>query len=104
MTGESGQASGSGAARAPGESFEVTIQEQTGNQVTFRIKSTTKLSKMLDAFADKKGVGKGLACPFRFHHDGQRINPELTAADYSMEPGDTIDASMQQEGGCRLLL
>jgi small ubiquitin-related modifier len=36
----------------------------------------------------------------RFLFDGTRINPTQTPKDLDMEDGDSIDAMMEQVGGC----
>ena len=85
--------------KAGAGTLQITIKTADNNEMTFKLKPTTKLSKMLDAFAANKGVPPGSACPYRFHFDGQRVNPSMTPADLEMEDGDLVDASLQQEGG-----
>jgi Ubiquitin-2 like Rad60 SUMO-like len=51
------------------------------NEVFFKIKRTTQLSKLMHAFCDKQG--KSLAsCRFLF--DGQRVTPNETPQDVSL--------------------
>ena len=36
----------------------------------------------------------------RFVYDGNRLNPASTPSEMDMEEGDTIDAFLEQIGGC----
>jgi small ubiquitin-related modifier len=36
----------------------------------------------------------------RFVYDGNRLNPASTPSEMEMEEGDTIDAFLEQIGGC----
>ncbi len=66
-------------------------------QVVFKVKPTTRFEKILNAFCTKKAVDQQQV---RFVFDGRRVSPNSTPADMAMEDGDTIDAFLEQIGGC----
>lgn len=66
-------------------------------QVTFKVKRTTRFEKIIQAFCSRKAVDPQQV---RFIYDGQRILPSQTPADFDMENDDTIDAFLEQVGGC----
>ncbi|KAH9172455.1 small ubiquitin-related modifier [Lactarius sanguifluus] len=75
------------------------VVSSSGEEVFFKIKRSTKLSKLQGAYASK--VGKDVSS-IRFLYDGARINDEDTPASLDMEDNDTIDV-MVELGGCRQL-
>ncbi|KAJ6525089.1 small ubiquitin-related modifier, partial [Mycena vulgaris] len=80
--------------------INIKVVSSTGEEVFFKIKRSTKLSKLQGAYASK--VGKD--CPIliddsRFLYDGARINDDDTPASLDMEDNDTIDVMVEQVGG-----
>ncbi|TVY38553.1 Small ubiquitin-related modifier, partial [Lachnellula occidentalis] len=82
--------------------IEVKAKDQNGSEVTFKIKRTTPLEKVMDAYCKNKGLAKD---SLRFFYDGLRLTgtdtPEKT---FDMEDmGDDevyqIDVMMEQHGG-----
>ena len=70
---------------------------QNGEETFFKVKANTKMSKVFNAYAKRKGVqGNAL----RFLLDGQRINAEQTPGDLELEDQDQIDCVLEQQGGC----
>eukprot|EP00753_Platysulcus_tardus_P003023 PLAT12183.1.p1 GENE.PLAT12183.1~~PLAT12183.1.p1 ORF type:complete len:103 (-),score=40.10 PLAT12183.1:367-675(-) len=67
------------------------------DEVRFRVKRTTKMKKVFDAFKARKGTGEA---SFRFLLDGERIHPDQTVAELDLADGDQIDVMMEQVGGC----
>ena len=63
----------------------------------FKVKPTTRFEKIFNAFCQKKAVDQAQV---RFVFDGARISPNSTPADLDMTDGDTIDAFLEQIGGC----
>ena len=61
------------------------------------MKMTTKMSKVFDAYASRKGVQ---ANALRFLLDGERINADQTPKQLEMEEQDQIDCLLEQTGGC----
>lgn len=54
------------------------VRDQNGEETVFKIKTTTRMSKVFDAYATRKGVE---ASQLRFFLDGERINGDHTPAD-----------------------
>ncbi|KAG1792295.1 ubiquitin-related domain-containing protein [Suillus plorans] len=76
--------------------INVKVVSSTGDEVFFKIKSNTKLSKLQGAYATKVGKDVG---SIRFLYDGSRINDDDTPASLEMEDNDTIDVMVEQVGG-----
>ncbi|KIJ62392.1 hypothetical protein HYDPIDRAFT_30365 [Hydnomerulius pinastri MD-312] len=76
--------------------ISVKVVSSTGDEVFFKIKRNTKLSKLQGAYATK--VGKDVAS-IRFLYDGNRINDDDTPTSLDMEDNDTIDVMVEQVGG-----
>ena len=58
-----------------------------GDDTFFKVKTTTKLQKVFDAYATAKYPGRDL----RFLLDGKRLNGDQTPEDVDVEDGDQID-------------
>ncbi|KAI7843912.1 hypothetical protein COHA_002454 [Chlorella ohadii] len=80
-----------------GEAMSVKVKDQNGGEVVFRVKPHTKFDKILNAFCSKKSVDPAQV---RFVFEGERVNPQSSPQDLGMEDGDTIDAFLEQIGGC----
>jgi len=80
--------------------INVKVVAANGEEVFFKIKRTTKLSKLQGAYANK--VGKDVNS-IRFLYDGTRINDDDTPDSLDMEDNDTIDVMVEQVGGSRQL-
>lgn len=80
----------------PGEHIQVTVTAQTGGDVMFRIKPTTAMGKMFDAYHGRMGTKAGST---RFLYNGERLLPTNTPKELDMHDGDVIDAVLQQTGG-----
>ena len=86
-------------------SLNIRIRDQTGEETFFKVKKTTKLDKVFNAYSTRKGVA---ATSLRFLFDGSRMrgddmvgeirNFDGTPPD-SMEDGDQLDCMLEQ-GGC----
>lgn len=63
------------------EKIAVHVRDQSGQELTFKIRKQTLLEKVMDTFSQKLGKAKGT---LRFFHDGDRINvgdtPESVSA------------------------
>ncbi|KAF2800067.1 ubiquitin-like protein-like protein SMT3 [Melanomma pulvis-pyrius CBS 109.77] len=66
------------------------------NEVFFKIKRTTQLKKLMDAFCDRQG--KNIAS-VRFLFDGQRVQPTDNPETLDMQDGDTLEVHQEQIGG-----
>jgi len=78
--------------------INIKVLASSGEEVFFKIKRNTKLSKLQGAYANK--VGKDINT-IRFLYDGQRINDDDTPNSLDMDDNDTIDAMVEQVGGSR---
>lgn len=62
----------------------------------FKIKKTTRMSKVFETYAQRKGIQ---AASLRFLLDGERIQGDQTPKMLEMEDQDQIDAVLEQTGG-----
>lgn len=67
-----------------------------GAEVYFKIKKTTALRKLMDAYCKKQGIARNSV---RFLYDGSPIDESKTPDDLEMEDDDVIDAMVEQTGG-----
>ncbi|TFK25864.1 small ubiquitin-related modifier [Coprinopsis marcescibilis] len=85
-------------AEDPNAPINVKVVSASGEEVFFKIKRSTKLSKLQGAYASK--VGKDVSS-IRFLYDGSRIQDDDTPSSLDMEDNDTIDVMVEQVGGSR---
>ena len=78
------------------EQINLKVVTQDSTEVFFKIKKTTPLKKLMEAFCSKQGLN---IQNVRFLSDGVRITPDKTAQDLGLHDGDVIDAMMNQIGG-----
>eukprot|EP00088_Acartia_fossae_P024315 TRINITY_DN25275_c0_g1_i1.p1 TRINITY_DN25275_c0_g1~~TRINITY_DN25275_c0_g1_i1.p1 ORF type:complete len:113 (-),score=15.85 TRINITY_DN25275_c0_g1_i1:72-410(-) len=78
------------------EHLNVKVVGSDNSEVQFKIKRSTPLKKLMEAYCQRSG--KGLAS-VRFLFDGTRINETDTPQGLEMEDGDTIDCMPEQTGG-----
>ena len=71
---------------------------QTGEETFFKIKKTTKMSKVFETYANRKGVQSS---SLRFLLDGERIEPDSTPKILELDDQDQIDCMLEQSGGGR---
>jgi small ubiquitin-related modifier len=81
-----------------GEDLAITlhVKESTGEEIAFKVKKSTKMSKIFDAYASRKGVSVNV---LRFMLDGKRIKADDTPKMLEMDDNDQIDVVLLQEGG-----
>ncbi|KAI0033206.1 small ubiquitin-like modifier [Vararia minispora EC-137] len=77
----------------PNAPINVKVVSATGEEVFFKIKRSTKLSKLQGAYANKVGKDVG---SIRFLYDGSRINDDDTPSSLEMEDNDTIDVMVER--------
>ena len=93
---ENGSPAG-GPAGEPANSEHLNIKvTDNNNEVFFKIKRSTKLEKLMNAFCDRQG--KSLAT-VRFVFEGQRVQPTDTPDALEMADGDTLEVYQEQVGG-----
>ncbi|KAF8542047.1 ubiquitin-related domain-containing protein [Trichophaea hybrida] len=66
------------------------------NEVFFKIKRTTQLKKLMDAFCDRQGKAPNSV---RFLFDGTRVNATDSPENLDMQDGDTLEVHQEQIGG-----
>ena len=76
-------------------SLNIRIRDQTGEETFFKVKKTTKLDKVFNAYSTRKGVA---ATSLRFLFDGSRVRGDQTPADIGMADGDQFDCMLVQQG------
>ena len=79
-----------------GQPITIKVCAQNGKEISFGIKTTTKLGKVMQAFADR------ICMPIeslRFVVDGNRVNEGSTTQTLEMEDGDVIDCMLTFDGG-----
>ena len=92
---ENGGANGTADAKA--EHINLKVIDQQGNEIFFKCKRTTALSKLMNAYCQRQGMDMKSV---RFLFDGERLQEHQTPAEREMEDNDAIDVMVQQEGGC----
>merc|ERR1711920_376898 len=81
------------------EPITVRVRDQTGEETFFKIKKTTKMSKVFSTYAQRKGVQ---VASLRFLLDGERIDPNQTPKQLELDDQDQIDCMLEQMGGILL--
>lgn len=69
---------------------------QSGEETFFKIKKSTKMHKVFESYANRKGVQ---ASSLRFLLDGERIEPDSTPKMLELDDQDQIDCMLEQSGG-----
>jgi small ubiquitin-related modifier len=72
------------------------VRDQGGDEMFFKVKKETKMSKIMEAYATRKGVN---ATALRFTVDGERIEKEDTPKMLELENDDQIDVLLEATGG-----
>ncbi|QPG99233.1 hypothetical protein C2857_001263 [Epichloe festucae Fl1] len=82
---------------APASSEHLNIKvTDNNNEVFFKIKRSTKLEKLMNAFCERQG--KSISS-VRFLFDGTRVQPTDTPDALEMTDGDTLEVHQEQVGG-----
>merc|ERR1719331_2904802 len=91
MSGDEGKAPEGGS-----EPITIRVRDQTGEKTFFKIKKTTKMSKVFNTYAQRKGVQLS---SLRFLLDGERIEENATPKQLELDDQDQIDCMLEQSGG-----
>ena len=79
-----------------GDSLSLKVIDQGGDEIFFKIKRNTHLSKLVNAFCQRQGVNSG---DLRLVFDGRVPTPgNETPEECGMEDGDVINAFRAQMG------
>jgi len=88
--------------------IQLRVVAQDGNEVYFKIKKTTPMKKLMDAYCDRMGAprrsigeknGHLDRGAVRFLYNGQRLQDDQTPEILDMEDNDIIDVMHAQTGG-----
>ncbi|KAF9359287.1 hypothetical protein BGX26_012667 [Mortierella sp. AD094] len=75
------------------EHINLKVVGQDHSEVFFKIKRSTQLKKLMEAYCDRQGKA---VTSVRFLYDGERIQPTNTPNELEMEDGDSIDVMVEQ--------
>uniref|UniRef100_A0A7S2JGK9 Ubiquitin-like domain-containing protein n=1 Tax=Haptolina brevifila TaxID=156173 RepID=A0A7S2JGK9_9EUKA len=77
------------------ETINLKVVTQDGNEIYFKLKMTTSLSKVLNGFCQRQGVARRSV---RFLYDGRRLDDcdAVTPEHLKMEDGDVVDVMVEQ--------
>ncbi|KAF7895096.1 hypothetical protein EAF00_006910 [Botryotinia globosa] len=88
---------------AGGERPEAPVSEHlnikvtdNNNEVFFKIKRSTQLKKLMDAFCERQGKAPNSV---RFLFDGSRVQATDSPDKLDMQDGDTLEVHQEQIGG-----
>ena len=91
-------AAATGAAEQPAEGqgkevhINIKVKAQDGTEIFFKIKRSTQLKKLMDAYCQRQGLANNQC---RFIFDGERIKDDDTPDSLEMENGDEIDVMVE---------
>ena len=88
-------------ASKPPSEITIRVKDQAGEVIFFKVKFTTKMRKVFEAYAQRKGVQLN---SLRFLLDGERITNEDTPKTLELEDNDQIDCLLEQYGGSGLTI
>ncbi|TEY52009.1 hypothetical protein BOTCAL_0261g00090 [Botryotinia calthae] len=88
---------GNGADTGKSKTVSVTVVDQQGDEITFKIKRAKPMLKIMEAFCQHKEIGN--ISSVRFLYDGIRIKKEHTADSLEMDVEARIDVFLEQQGG-----
>ncbi|PGG95098.1 hypothetical protein AJ79_10265 [Helicocarpus griseus UAMH5409] len=80
---------------APVEHLNIKVTDNN-NEVFFKIKRSTQLKKLMEAFCQRQG--KDISS-VRFLFDGTRVRQDDTPDTLDMADGDTLEVHQEQIGG-----
>ena len=98
---DTGNATGATGDKPQGQDphINIKVKAQDGSEIFFKIKRTTQLKKLMDAYCTRQGLAINQC---RFIFDGERLKDDDTPDKLEMENGDEIDVMVEQTGGCSL--
>ncbi|KAH6660233.1 ubiquitin-related domain-containing protein [Truncatella angustata] len=98
MSGENESGSPAGErSEAPAGAEHLNIKvTDNNNEVFFKIKRSTKLEKLMNAFCERQGKSM---TSVRFLFEGQRVQPTDTPDSLEMADGDSLEVHQEQVGG-----
>jgi ubiquitin len=79
-----------------GDVITLRVRDQTGDEMFFKVKKTTKMNKIFDAYAARRGITSNA---LRFMLDGERITADNTPKMLELEDNEQIDVMLETVGG-----
>lgn len=79
-----------------GEPLTIKLRNQTGDELSFKIKGRTLFRKVFNAYASRMSLDEG---SLKFIFEGQRVQGNQTPDEFEMEEGDVVDVMIEQVGG-----
>jgi hypothetical protein len=77
--------------------INIKVKDDDGHEIAFKLKKTTPLKKLMDAYAQQQGKAPDT---LRFYTpEGHRVLPSDTPDSIELEDGDMIDVHIEQHGG-----
>lgn len=81
-----------------GDVITLRVRDQTGDEMFFKVKKTTKMNKIFDAYAARRGI---TSSALRFMLDGERITADNTPKMLELEDNEQIDVMLETVGGVK---
>ncbi|KAF7935187.1 uncharacterized protein EAE97_008094 [Botrytis byssoidea] len=88
---------GNGASTGKPKTVSVTVVDQQGDEITFKIKRAKPMLKIMEAYCQHKEIGDSQSV--RFLYDGTRVKKEDTADSLEMDVEARLDVFLEQQGG-----
>ena len=73
----------------------IYVQDEVGDKMAFKLKKSTKMGKLLNTYAQRRGVA---AYTLKLLSNGTRVSYEDTCVSLELEDNDQINIMLQQEG------
>jgi Ubiquitin-2 like Rad60 SUMO-like len=73
--------------------FKVVLNAQGLDAVQLKVRPSTVISKLMDAFKNRRNLDPGKTCWLVF--DGDRLEPDSTVADTEIEDGDAVEVHVR---------
>ena len=78
------------------DTITLRVRDQAGDEMFFKVKKETRFQKIIEAYAQRKGIGHA---SLRFMLDGERVQPDSTPKMLELEENDQVDVMLETVGG-----
>ena len=82
-----------GGASGNTKTMSLRVRDQTGEETYFKVQTSTRMEKVFNTYAQRKGVS---LYSLRFFLDGEKIPPDSTPETLDLEDQDQIDCMLNQ--------
>lgn len=76
--------------------IQITVKDPQGEDVYFKVRKTTKMRKLFQAFCKRSNVDPST---MRFFFQGERIQEDETPESLGLKEGDKIESFVRQVAG-----